>query len=258
MDNNSKIEEIEERLKKEFQNKLQEEINQLKNATDEVQLTKQKNESSLGWNFTISKSSLYVFISHFIIVIIFIGICFLVGEKIYSYFKPPVTYQSTQDMLDKDKVKEIIKEEFNNKITNSQAERIVKTQYDSLPDTRRPFNIEYKEPDRVVIVPGKQVYQEAETLKKETKADVVITTDPAKPEEKPVIDEDKQYTLEQRSYKLYPDNLAGITVFDNKSVELEVDRRIKVFGNNAYIGASIMLDQECKKPRVGIKLLFPF
>lgn len=205
--------------------------------------------------FSISWGTLYTILSRIIIFLLFLGVMFLVADKIYDLMHPKNQPEAQNDMKDPVKVEQIMKEDFGQNVTRSQAERISKTYYDSEPNT-----IYYKEPDRVVVVPGNEVYIEAENFKKENDADVVVTTDPQKPDEKPVIDEKKEYVLEQRAYKLYPDNLAGVTVFNDKSIEVEYDRRVKMFGTDAYLGVSVMDDRGGSHHDVkyGVKLLIPF
>ena len=208
-----------------------------------------------GTTFSFTWATLYNIISKIIIILLFLGVMFLVANKIYDLTHSKNQPEAENDMKNPKQVEQIMKEDFGQKVTHSQAERISQTYYDSQPNT-----IYYKEPDRVVVVPGKDVYVEAENFKKEQKADVVVTTDPQKPDEKPVIDEKKEYVLEQRAYKLYPDNLAGITVYNDKSISVEYDRRVKVFGSDAYVGITAMDDREGggHNMKYGVKLLIPF
>jgi hypothetical protein len=118
----------------------------------------------------------------------------------------------------------------------------------------------YKEPDNIITVPGKNVMSEAETFKKKTGGDIVVTTDPNRPNEKVKIDNNQNYTLEQRSYKLYPDKMVSVTAYDDNSVAVAYDKRVKIFGNTAYVGVSVLDDKENggDKIKTGVKITIPF
>lgn len=125
---------------------------------------------------------------------------------------------------------------------------------DDIPNTPN-----YKEPERIVEVKGKEVKNEGELFRKKTGGDVVVTTDPNKPTEAPKIDPNKSYTLEQRSYKLFPDQQWSVTTFNDGSLEVGYDKKVRVFGDTAYVGVSVLDDKQDggNKIKYGVKLTFP-
>lgn len=180
---------------------------------------------------------------------------FMISNAIYNYMHKDNQIETQQDMQDPVKVKDIIAKDFGLKIDNTQAKEIAKTMQDG--DKTSKY---YKEPDNIITVPGKNVMSAAETFKKKTGGDIVVTTDPNHPNEKVKIDNDQNYTLEQRSYKLYPDKMVSVTAYNDNSVAVAYDKRVKVFGNTAYVGVSVLDDKESggDKIKTGVKITIPF
>lgn len=213
------------------------------NASEPVQV-KVMTEQESKWYFAVKV----------ILIIMIILLALFIGNKIYNLLHKDNQIEKANDMKNPVTVEQILKKDFGVKVDKTQANEISKTMSDSIPGTTY-----YKQPDRVVIVPGKTVMQEAETFKKETKGDIVITTDPNHPDEKVKLDDNKTYTLEQRSYKLYPDAMFSVTTYNDSSIAVGYDKRVKVFGNTGYVGVSILDDKEGNgdKIKYGVKLTVP-
>ena len=202
-------------------------------------------------NYTL-KEKCIIFI---VLVAMIAASVFMISNAIYNYKHKDNQIETQQDMQDPSKVKTIIAKDFGLNIDNTQAKEIAKTMQDGDKTSKS-----YKTPDRTVIVPGKNVMSEAESFKKSTGGDIVITTDPNHPDEKVKIDNNQNYTLEQRSYKLYPDKMASVTVYNDNSIAVGYDKRVKVFGNTAYVGVSVLDDKESgnDKIKTGVKITIPF
>lgn len=183
------------------------------------------------------------------------GSIFMISNAYYNYKHKDNQIETQQNMQDPTKVKSIISKDFGLKIDNTQAKEIAKTMQDGDKSSKY-----YKAPERIVTVPGTNVMSEAENFKKSTGGDIVVTTDPANPTEKVKIDNNKQYVLEQRSYKLYPDKMVSATAYNDGSVSVAYDKRVKVFGNTAYVGVSVLDDKESggDKIKTGVKITIPF
>lgn len=190
-----------------------------------------------------------------VLAVLTVASVFMISNVIYNYMHKDNQIETQQDMQDPVKVKDIIVKDFGLKIDNTQAKEIAKTMQDG--DKTSKY---YKEPDNIITVPGKNVMSEAETFKKKTGGDIVVTTDPNHPNEKVKIDNNQNYTLEQRSYKLYPDKMVSVTAYNDNSVAVAYDKRVKVFGNTAYVGVSVLDDKESggDKIKTGVKITIPF
>jgi cell division protein FtsL len=190
-----------------------------------------------------------------VLAALLIGSGFMIYNAVYNYMHKDNQIETQQDMQDPAKVKSIVSKDFGLKIDNTQAKEIARTMQDG--DKTSKY---YRAPERTVIVPGKSVMSEAENFKKSTSGDIVVTTDPTHPNEKVKIDNNQTYTLEQRSYKLYPDKMASVTVYNDSSVAVSYDKRVKVLGNTAYVGVSVLDDKDngSDKVKAGVKITIPF
>lgn len=116
-------------------------------------------------------------------------------------------------------------------------------------------------PDDVVEnVRGRDVMREAQKATTKFEGNFSILTDPARPTEKPVIDPNKTYRLENKIIKAYPDTLTEATVYFSTAgevagVDLARLKRVTVFKQTGYFGPTINYDKDrSSKLRIGVRL----
>lgn len=208
-------------------------------------------------NITVQSGNtiIYKIVIYAIIFIIVAGVGLFVADKFYDIFHTKDIKASQEQMQDPETAKQVIEKESGLNISDYQAKEVAKTMTDSTPGAKN-----YKEPERVVEVKGNDVKKATEEFRKQTGGDVVVTTDPNKPNEKPKIDSNTTYRLEQRSYKLYPDQQWSTTVYNDGSVAVDYDKKVQVFGNTGYLGVSVLDDKQENghhQVKYGVKVTLP-
>ena len=82
---------------------------------------------------------------------------------------------------------------------------------------------------------------------------------PAKGEKKEVKDIKPTDTVQLNQYNIqaYPKNQMGLAYYNDKTIEVDYQKQVKVFGKHMYVGPAVKVDKD-GKTGVGVKMTIPF
>jgi hypothetical protein len=124
---------------------------------------------------------------------------------------------------------------------------------------------ETRPPDRVVASTGKDVVKTVESVRKATKADFAIVTDPQKPQEKPAVKSDEPVNLNVYNIKAYPKKMVEVSA-GMHGADIAYLKRVNVpkipvilpKGTVAYAGPFIRTEYGSGKVDGGVRLVLTF
>jgi hypothetical protein len=119
--------------------------------------------------------------------------------------------------------------------------------------------------DRIEVSSGRDLGKKVEDIRKDTVADFVIVTNPAKPDEKPAVKLDEPVQLNVYNIKAYPRKLAELSVGVH-GADMAYLRRVDVprvplvlpKGVVGYMGPFIRAEYDTGKVDGGLRLMVPF
>lgn len=122
-----------------------------------------------------------------------------------------------------------------------------------------------RRPDRVMAVTGKEVANTVESVRKDTKADFALITDPRKPQEKPSVKTAEPVNLQVYNIKAYPGRMVEVSA-GLQGADIAYLRRVNVpnipvflpRGMVAYAGPFVRMEYGGGKFDGGIRLVCTF
>ena len=186
-------------------------------------------------------------------VVLVVAAVLVIGNKLYNRFvnqDPVPVMMTTEDAEDPVKVKRTVNDAQATKINDDQA-RTVATQIKTIND-------EGRRPVTTVSTTAATYKSTAATYAKSTGADAVVIA-PAKDEKRDVtkVDPSTPVQLNQYNIKAYPKTMVGVGVYTDKSLIVDYQKQVKVFGQPVYVGPSVKIDGN-GGAAVGVKLTASF
>lgn len=163
----------------------------------------------------------------------------------YNYSHKEIQYTKQSDILTSDGVKTEAKKAGVN-ISDAQA----KESSNWISDIQ---NGKVK-PNYVVTTDGNNYKEEVEKQSKANDADVTFVTDPANPDKVPDPKKGDVVVLNQYNQQFYPKKQVGVTVYNDQSVAVDYNQKVKVFGTTFYAGPSVMYDGKNKDMKIGVRI----
>lgn len=189
-----------------------------------------------------------------IIAVVFtIAAVLVIGNRLYNRFvnqdPVPVT-MTTEDAEDPTKLKQAVNNAQATKLGDDQA-KTVSASIKSIVDGNRA-------PVTTTSTTAANYKATATTYAKSVGADATVIT-PSKNEARDVtkVDPSTPVQLNQYNIKAYPKTMIGVGAYSDKSVVVDYQKQVKVFGQPVYIGPSVKVDGT-GSAAIGVKLTAAF
>jgi len=189
-------------------------------------------------------------------ILVILSVLFMynfIKDNFFHTVKP--VEMTIEESTDKKEVEKAIEKQGTN-VTASQAEQ-VSTRIEKIVETREV-------PVKVVETNVERYKEVVKEEAKAAKADAVIIT-PAPDETKiktaeevKELPKDTTVRLNQYNIKAYPDNLVSVAAFSDGDVEVDYQRKVKVFKTDMYIGPAVKVNTRDGHAAAGIKMTFTF
>ena len=193
-------------------------------------------------------------IKYVIIAIIIILCGVFAAVKINHYInaknEPQPTIMTQEDSQNPLKLKEEVNHNSGAHLNTTQAREVTNTITKIIERDRKP--------DTVVQSTGQTYLQDSKQYAKDKKADAFVIT-PAKGEKKEVKDIKPTDTVQLNQYNIqaYSRNQLGVAYYNDKTIEVDYQKQVKVFGKHMYVGPAVKVDKD-GKTGVGVKMTIPF
>ena len=191
----------------------------------------------------------------YVIIAIIIILCgVFAAVKINHYInvknEPQPTIMTQEDSQNPLKLKEEVNHNSGAHLNTTQAREVTNTITKIIERDRKP--------DTVVQSTGQTYLQDSKQYAKDKKTDAFVIT-PAKGEKKEVKDIKPTDTVQLNQYNIqaYPKNQMGLAYYNDKTIEVDYQKQIKVFGKHMYVGPVVKVDKD-GKTGVGVKMTIPF
>ena len=193
-------------------------------------------------------------IKYVIIAIIIILCGVFAAVKINHYIntknEPQPTIMTQEDSQNPLKLKEEVNHNSGAHLNTTQAREVTNTITKIIERDRKP--------NTVVQSTGQTYLQDSKQYAKDKKADAFVIT-PAKGEKKEVKDIKPTDTVQLNQYNIqaYSRNQLGVAYYNDKTIEVDYQKQVKVFGKHMYVGPAVKVDKD-GKTGVGVKMTIPF
>ena len=193
-------------------------------------------------------------IKYVIIAIIIILCGVFAAVKINHYINAKNESQPTimtqEDSQNPLKLKEEVNHNSGAHLNTTQAREVTNTITKIIERDRKP--------DTVVQSTRQTYLQDSKRYAKDKKADAFVIT-PAKGEKKEVKDIKPTDTVQLNQYNIqaYSRNQLGVAYYNDKTIEVDYQKQVKVFGKHMYVGPAVKVDKD-GKTGVGVKMTIPF
>lgn len=173
-----------------------------------------------------------------------------INHYINTKNEPQPTIMTQEDSQNPLKLKEEVNHNSGAHLNTTQAREVTNTITKIIERDRKP--------DTVVQSTGQTYLQDSKQYAKDKKADAFVIT-PAKGEKKEVKDIKPTDTVQLNQYNIqaYSRNQLGIAYYNDKTIEVDYQKQVKVFGKHMYVGPAVKVDKD-GKTGVGVKMTIPF
>ena len=164
--------------------------------------------------------------------------------------EPQPTIMTQEDVQNPLKLQEAVNHNSGAHLNTTQAREVTNTITKIIERDRKP--------DTVVQSTGQTYLQDSKQYAKDKKADAFVIT-PAKGEKKEVKDIKPTDTVQLNQYNIqaYSRNQLGVAYYNDKTIEVDYQKQVKVFGKHMYVGPAVKVDKD-GKTGVGVKMTIPF
>jgi hypothetical protein len=166
----------------------------------------------------------------------------------YMWTHPTVQYEKQVDVENPQTEKKLAAQAGTN-ISDFQANEASQTMHDEY--------VGKIPPTKVIETTGKDYQNVVKQESKNSGADQTLVVDKNNPNKKPDPKPTDKVELNVYNNKFFPDKQVGVTLYNDSSIAIDYNKRVKMFGTTVYIGPSIMYDNKDKDFKYGVRASIP-